>query len=173
MKKLWFLFSILSSFAAISQSSVKIFAYSQTETPGNIPKGITDENGNQVIKRRETPVKYYIFATHPPSVNIIFTEIWIKGKLYTVETQKIDSTPVIHVNKNMPGNLKEEVLVPYTVQQVIAIVPGSVKNKTLKRCSRISKLANNNELVLRYIDRGKKRFTGIKKIKLLEPIANL
>ncbi|MBK5271864.1 MAG: hypothetical protein JJE22_12705, partial [Bacteroidia bacterium] len=128
MKKLCFIFLVFISFAGISQPSVKIFAYSQTETPGNIPKGVTDENGNPVNTTKKTHVNYYIFAVHPPSYNIIFTEIWLKGKFYTIKTHKVDSTPVIKLNKNMPGNPVKEVLVPYTEQKVISIVPDTIIN---------------------------------------------
>ncbi|MBK5271428.1 MAG: hypothetical protein JJE22_10480, partial [Bacteroidia bacterium] len=146
---------------------------SQTETPGNIPKGVTDENGNPVNTTKKTHVNYYIFAVHPPSYNIIFTKIWLKGKFYTVKNHKVDSTPVIKLNKNMPGNPVKEVLVPYTEQKVISIVPDTIINKAVKRCSRISKLSKKNELIITYTLKNKKHFIGVEKIKVLEPVANL
>lgn len=173
MKKKWLLFLVLAPLMAISQLPVKIFAYSQSELPGTILKGVTDENGNPLHIKKETPVNYYIFAAYPTSNNIIFKEIWLKGKFYSVETQKIDSTPVIKINNNVPDNPVKEVLVPYTRLNVISITPTTALNKTLKRCSKAGKLASKNELIVSCIYRGKKHFIGIKKIKVLEPVANL
>jgi len=173
MKKIGFLFSILTSLTAISQPSIKIFAYSQTTTPGTIPKGVTDENGNQVNSKKEFPVNYYIFAAHTVSAKIIFTEIWIKGKFYSVQTHKVDSTPVVNINENMPGNLVKEVLVPFTKSKVIAIAPGKTMNNNVSRSSWFQNIAKHNELIFSYMFGDKKYFIGVKKIKVLEPIAGL
>jgi hypothetical protein len=173
MKKLWFLFSILISLTAISQSSVKIFAYSQTVTPGIIPKGVTDENGNPVKTKKESAVNYYIFAVYPASAKLCFGEIWIKGKFYAVQTHKIDSTPVINVNENIPGNPIKEVLVPFTRSKVISIVPGKTMNSSISRTSWFRNMTKRNKLIVSYMYGGKKYFIGVKKIKPLQYAAGL
>jgi len=173
MKKIWIIFLVLIPFTAISQSSVKVFAYSQTQTPGIIRKGVTDENGNPVNTKKESPVNYYFFAVYPHSASIIFTEIWLKGQFYSVETHKMDSTPVINLNENMPGKPVKEVLVPFTKQQTISIMPIKSMNSGLNQYSWFRNMSRHNELIVSYMYAGKKYFIAVKKIKVLEPVANL
>ena len=173
MKKIWSFFWVLIPFIAISQSSVKIFAYSQTQIPGIIRKGIIDENGNPVNTKKESPVNYYIFAVYPHSASIIFTEIWVKGQFYSVQTHKIDSTPVVNINENMPGKTVKEILVPFTKQQTISIISLKLMNSSLNRYSWFRNMSRHNELIVSYMYAGKKYFIAVKKIKVLEPVANL
>ena len=173
MKKIVFLFLMTVSMTAISQPPVKIYAYSQEVTPGTIPKGVTDENGNRVNMKKNPAVNYYIFAAHTASAKISFVEIWINGKFYTVKTHKVDSIPVVNINETIPGNPVKEVLVPFTKQKVISIVPGKTMNNNLSRSSWFRKMIKHNELILSYMYSGKKYFIGVKKIKVLQPVAGV
>ncbi|MES1214362.1 MAG: hypothetical protein ABUT20_02500 [Bacteroidota bacterium] len=171
MKKTGFLFLVLVPFLAIGQSSPKIFAYSQELTPGTIPKGVSDENGNSIKTRKESAVNYYIFAAHPASEKISFAEIWINGKFYSIQTHKVDSTPVVNVNKNIPGSPVKEILVPYTKLKVTSITPVAIIESTLIRKNWFRQMTLHNELIVSYMSKGKKYFQEVKKIKILEHIA--
>jgi hypothetical protein len=173
MKKLCFLFLMTISISAISQPSIKIYAYSQVVTPGTIPKGVTDENGNRVNTKKESPVNYYIFAAYNPSAKISIGEIWIKGKFYDSQIKNVDSTPVVNINKNIPGNPVKETLVPVTKLKVISIIPGKTKNSSLSRSSPFIKMTKHAEFIVSYIYHGKKYFIEIKKIKVLQPVAGV
>jgi len=173
MKKLLFLFLVLISLTSKSQPSIKLFAYSREVTAGTIPKGVTDEYGKPVNTKKETHVNYYIFAVQNPSAKINFTEIWINGKFYKTQTRKIDTTPVVNINENVPDNPVKEVLVPFTKLKVISIIPGITMNTSVWRRSWFREMTRNNELIVTYMYNGKKYFKGIKKIKVLEYEAGL
>src|SRR6266705_1103585 len=88
MKKLLLLFSIFVCFKGSAQPTIKIFAYSQESTPGIVPK-VTDENGNPIKKNKEAQVNYYIFAVFSNSAKISFSEVWIKGRFYSVTASNV------------------------------------------------------------------------------------
>ena len=134
---------------------------------------MTDENGNRLNTKKETSVNYYIFASHNSSAKIIFTEVWIKGKLYSTKTKNIDSTPVININKTLPDNPVNEELVPATKGKVLSIVPAETKKSSLTKTSWFIKMTKHSELIVSYLYHGKKYFIMIKKIKMLEPVAGV
>jgi hypothetical protein len=173
MKKLCFLFLMTISISAISQPFVKIYAYSRVTMPGTIPKNVTDENGNRINTKKESPVNYYIFASYNSSVKISFGEIWIKGKFYNVQTKNIDSTPVVLTNEDIPGNPLKEILVPASKGKVMSIIPGKTKKSSLKKTSWFINMTKHSELIISYIYHGKKYFIGVKKIKVLQPVAGV
>jgi hypothetical protein len=173
MKKLWFLFLIIVSFSAIGQPSVKIYAYSQVITPGTIPKGVTDENGKPVNTQKKAAVNYYIFAAYKSPAKIDFDEIWINGKFYKTRTENIDSTPVVNINENIPGNPVKEVLVPATNLKVTSIIPVKTMNDAIIRTSWFRNMTKHVELIVIYTYHGKKYFIGIKKIKVLQFVAGV
>ena len=164
---------IISGLCALAQASVKLYAYSRVVTPGMVPKGVIDENGNAVNTKKESPINYYIFVAYNSFAKISFEEIWIKGKFYNTEIKNVDSTPVVITNENIPGNSVKEILVPATKLKVISIMPGKTKNSSLTRSSSFIKLTRHAELIVSYIYHGKKYFIEIKKIKLLQPVAGV
>jgi hypothetical protein len=166
MKKVAFLFLMLSPVFCLAQTSLKLYAYSQQTTPGTIP---VDENGKP-MRSAAPSINYYLFATYSPSAKIQVTQVWLKGRDYQLQTSKIDSTPVF--SSNNPDPSKPKILVPATKQKVIAInVVGPVAAD--KRSSTFRNLAKKSELILTYYYNGKKYFAGVKKIKTLPPLAGL
>src|ERR1700674_1181450 len=121
MKKLWFLSLCVISCSVFGQPPVKIYAYSQVTTPGTIPAGVTDETGKRVNIKTKPSVNYLIFGVYPASSPVIFREVWIKNKYYQVQTNKVDSTPVVNINYNIPNNPVKVILVPATKLQVTSI----------------------------------------------------
>ena len=172
MKKKLLPFLILISINAISQPAIKVFAYSQVATPGIVPK-VTDENGNSVNTKKEPAVNYYIFAAYSTSSKLSFDKIWIKGKLYSTITHKVESTPVINVNETIPSSPVKEVLVPATKQKVVSIKLVQPPLQAINTSASLKNMIKNNELVISYLVNGKKHFIGLKKIKILEPLAGI
>lgn len=173
MKKIWFLFLLTISLAAMGQPSVKIYAYSQVTTPGNIPAGVTDENGKPVDLKLVPSVNYYIFAVYPGSVQINFNEIWIRGKYYKVQTERVASTPVVNTNNDNPSSPIKTVLVPSTQLQVTAISPVGSFSNIMIRTSWFRNMLKRSALIVSYVYHGKKYFIGVKKIKTLQPVAGI
>jgi hypothetical protein len=161
---------MILSISAIGQPPVKIFAYSQITTPGTIPKGATDENGNRINTKKESPVNYYIFASYNSSAKIRFNEIWIKGKFYRTQMKNIDSTPVVNINETIPGKPVKVELVPAVKGKVISIVPGKTKKSSLIKTAWFINMTKRAELIVSYTYQGKKYFIRVKKIKMLEPL---
>jgi hypothetical protein len=173
MKKITFLIFVLTSLSAISQPSIKIFAYSQAVSPGIVPKGVTDENGKTITTKKEIAVNYYIFASYNKSIKINIEEIWIKGNFFNPVVKNIDSTPVLNINETIPGNPVKVIMVPATTQKVISLKPGELIKNHIIQASSFRNLAKHAELIISYVYKGKKYFIGVKKIKVLEPIAGV
>jgi len=168
-----FLIFVLTSVSAISQPAIKIFAYSQAVSPGIVPKGVTDENGKTKTTKKEIAVNYYIFASYNKSVKINIEEIWIKGKFFNSIVKNVDFTPVLNINETISSNPVKEVLVPATTQKIISVKTGQfIKNHTIK-VSTFRNLAKHSELIVSYVYKGRKYFIGVKKIKVLEPVAGV
>src|SRR5687767_9583906 len=128
------LFILLFIYGSIyGQPPVKIYAYSQVTTPGNLPSH-TGENPipNPGIQSRN-PVNYYIFAAYDSSATISFTGIWIKGRSYQVHTEKT-SSPVLLTNNTIPDDPGTDILVPATQLKVTSIIPiGSPGNRRINK----------------------------------------
>src|SRR5436190_112086 len=167
------LLSIICSLYTFAQIPIKLYAYSQVVTSGMAPKRVIGENGNAVNTKKESPINYYIFAVYNSSVKISFGEIWIKGKFYNTQIKNVDSTPVVSINENIPGNPAKEILVPVTKLKVISIMPNGNKNSSLARSSGFINMTKHSELIVSYIYKGKKYFITVKKIKLLQPVAGV
>jgi hypothetical protein len=173
MKRLWLFSLCVISCSVFGQPTVKIYAWSQITTPGTIPAGVTDESGKHVNIKTEPSVNYFIFGVYPVSSPVIFEEVWIKNKYYHVQTNKVDSTPVVNINYNIPNNLVKVILVPATKLRVTSISPVEAPRDTLIKTSSFKNMARHSELIISYQYNGKRYFTGVKKIKTLSPIAGL
>lgn len=173
MKIIWIFLLFLFPGTVMSQSKVKIRAYSQIMMPGMVPKNVTDENGNPVNIKKEYPVNYYIYAVYKPAEKIIFSDIWLKGHYRKVKTNLVESTPVINFNYNIPDKPIKVILVPATKLKVVSITPDENQVAKMPSSSLFKKLKNQSELIVSYLYKGKKYFIGVKKIKKLEPIAGM
>ncbi|MBC7873527.1 MAG: hypothetical protein H7Y01_06015 [Ferruginibacter sp.] len=173
MKKLWFFAFLLSSITGTAQPAVKIFAYSQETTPGNIPKDVTDENGKPQGTKKGASINYYFYGAYTPSVKISFCEVWIGSKYYKVQTEVVNSTPVVVTNYNIPDRPVEDVLVPASKLRVMSITPVGSPTDKIINTSWFRKLLRQSELIVSYLYKGKKYFIPVKKIKILAPVAGI
>ena len=168
MKKSWFVAFLITALAAGCQPAVKIFAYSQETTPGNIPK-----NGNPAGAKRGASLNYFFYAAYKPNTTINFSEVWIGKDYYKVQTERVASTPVIMTNKDIPSQPVKEELVPATSKQVVSIVPAGLPAYNNIDSAWFKKLQDKSALIVSYFYKGKKHYTGVKSIKPLLPAAGM
>jgi hypothetical protein len=171
MKKIYLIPLLFISGFAFAQPAIKTYAYSQLSYPGTIPVG-TDESGKSV-EMKELPVNYYIFATHLPSARVNFGSVWIKGKYYQTQVEKVKETPVISTNYDVPSNPEKTVLVPATRHQVMSITPVGNPGDSVIRAAWFRHMVKNYELIISYYYKGKRYFIPVKKIKILPPVAGI
>ncbi len=173
MKKLLFLIFPLIACTSSAQPSIKMYAYSQETSPGMIPKDVPDENGNPIVQKKQQTINYYIFAAYPPSAKLSFLEVWINGKYYKVQAERVDSIPVVMINYNIPDNPVKEILVPATRLCVMSLAPiGDPGTKTIQS-SWFRRTLSKSALIVSYLYKGKKYFISVKKIKPLLPVAGV
>ena len=161
-------FFSLITVSVFAQPPIKIYAYSQATTPGTIP---VDENGNPVRFKADR-LNYFFYAVYSSSYKLKFDGIWIKGKGFSVQTSRVNSTPVTVTNNDIPAEPVTTVLVPATNKWVMSIQPISESGITVK-AAWFRDMLKKNELVISYYYNGRKYFIPVKKIKVLPPVAGL
>jgi hypothetical protein len=170
MKKFYFISTFFITGIISAQVPVKIYAYSQVHTPGNIPVGNDENGGSPEIK--QFPVNYYIFATLSPSPKVIFGPVWINGKYYRTVTSTV-STPVVNTVNNIPDQPEQKILVPATKQKAISINLEGDARDTVIKAAWFRNMVRNSELIITYDYKGKRYFVPVKKIKVLPPVAGI
>jgi hypothetical protein len=161
MKKLTLLpVLILATITGFAQPPVKLYGYSQSQLPGMVPKGST---GNGA--KTETTV-YFQFKA---SDKVKPTMLWVNGKTYRFKPQTV-KIPVVQVNKTIPSNPVKTVLVPANGLKTYLLSDLSVVTKTY--ISTPFKLVRSNEVVIEYEWKGKKYYKTLKKLTILDPLAN-
>jgi len=163
------LFVLLFMYGSIyGQPRVKIYAYSQVTTPGNIPSPTGENTFPTPDRQPPNPVNYYIFAAYDSSATISFTGIWIKGRSYQVQTEKT-SSPVLLTNNSIPDDPGIDIMVPATQLKVTSISPvGSPGNRRINK-SWFRNMLKTSELIVSYFYKGKTYFIPVGKIKELAP----
>lgn len=172
-----YLYAFLSSFLISAVSSaqyspiLKKYAYSQITTPGTVPVD-TDENGNPIAKKNEPSPLYYIYVTIAKKDAIKVTELWIKGKRYSLQQEEILETPVEMINTDVSDNPKRKIMVPKTKNKVLRLAPVRILPEN-KPGSYVKQLMSKSEVVIVCYRRGKKYFASVKKIIVLPPLAGV
>ncbi len=169
-KNLLFFIAFILSLNLFSQPVIKVFAFEQESLPGTIPAGVRDENGNPV-KKAATKKNYFIFLSFKKTYNITPSQIFIRGKTFTIQTTEIRTTPIEHTNYNIPNKPEKTILVPQTNNKVFELKINEATTQGKKTVS-VQKLTDKNEIVIVYLWKSKKYFATLKKLKKLEPIAN-
>jgi len=169
MKKELLLISLLLGIASFGQPSVKLFAFEQDNVPGTKPV-VKDENGNTV--RKVAAMKnYFIYLSFNKSYNISPTQVFVKGKPLIIRTVSSQSTPIEHVNSNIPNKPAKTVLVPATTNKVLQLHVNELEELSTKT-NDIKKLTDKNDVVVVYSWKSKKYYAAMSKIKKLEPVFN-
>jgi hypothetical protein len=171
LQAFFFIFLIKTGLFAQYSPVINKYAYSQITTPGTVPAE-TDENGNKIKKKPEPAPKYYIYVTIAKKDAIKVTELWIKGKRYSVQTEEVLETPVEAINTDISDNPKKTIMVPKTSNKVLRITPLRMLAEN-KPGSYVKQLMSKSELVMTCTWKGKKYFTTVKKIIVLPPVAGM
>jgi hypothetical protein len=161
MKKLTLLAGlIIATIAGFAQPSVKVFGYSRSQLPGMVSKGSA---GNGA----KTEISIYFQSKAADKVKPV--ALWVNGKSHAFTLAAVEA-PVVQINKTIPSNPVKTVLVPANgyktsgfsgLQAQAANIPSSVK-----------KLVGSNAVVIQYEWKGKKYYKSLKKLTVLEPLAN-
>lgn len=163
MKKVLVVAAVMISQLAFSQPRVKLYGYSRDFLPGMAPqRDIPGEDGGQSIKRPSVITEYYIFTSSTAVIQP--KEIWLAGNWYSVSNSVAQATPVL-VN-----DAEKKQLVPATTQKVLRIERGDTINTAIKTTPALQKMTAANELIISYLWKGKKYYTAIKKLVVLEPL---
>lgn len=159
---------LLLGVLAYSQPPVTLRAFKQPVLPGTVPVGVSPNTppSSQIGKRLST--NYYLYLIYPKSTAIQPQQVWIKGKAYKLSVDPVASTPVEHVNRNIPTRPVTTVLVPKTSSKVARLVPVSLLEAATPPAT-VKKLMQTSELVVSYKWKGKTYYKTVKKITELEP----
>lgn len=156
----------LASLVSFAQSGVVLHGYLQDVLPGMVPKG-TDENGKALGAHTAT-TRVLIYLELPRSAAATPVEVWINGKRYGVQAEKITSFPVT-LSKGAVVNSKP-VLLPARSGNVLELIPVAFTKG--KDFSKAKTKARSNELVVVYKMGGSYYSAVQKKWKSLEPQVN-
>lgn len=163
MKQLFaFLVACFVSIVAWSQmqGNAQVFAYRQEVLPGMVR---ADINGNEAP--REPQYNYYIYLVS--SVIVSPVEVWMKGKIYKVNTKQV-SAPVEYKNPTS-AEKESKTLVPKTSKKIFQLNISSEAVDIPNAKEKI--LSSKNELVIIYKSGNKLCYKTISKFCELEPLA--
>lgn len=173
MKK-WFIFlaALSVSILSIAQSKSPIvngYAYQRASLPGTIPRGVTNEDGSQADRPIKPMITHFVYLEIKTSQNIKPTTIWIRGKNYNLETEKITTVPLVLDRQGIGDKTLSDTLVKKTANNVFRIYPKGTL--VTKASSTISKKINKQNIVIEYYWKSKKYYYTIRAIKNLQPLA--
>lgn len=171
MRKIFLLLALvtIATFSnAQSYPGIKLYGYKQAVSGGAPPSRTITEGGQQIstapIKPRNN---YWMYLVMPGKTAIKPTELFLNGKRYRVQWNKVDSTKVTFTNEDAPmGAAKSTILVPQTSGTIISLTLAEAVN--CKPTAAQKKLLTN-ELVVGYVVKGKKYYTTLKNLSKLQP----
>ncbi len=170
MKKYLLFFSLIIIGSGIhSQPSIKVFGFEQESSPGNVAANVKDENGNPV-KKAAMQKNYFIYLALKQKYSITPQQAFINSEAFSIETSMVETTPIEHVNNNIPGKPEKTTLVPKTSDKVIEL--KIVDPIQVKKTSTLQKLTKKNDVVISYTWKKKKYFAVLKKLEKLDPVLN-
>jgi hypothetical protein len=153
---------ILASCASQSKN-VKLYAYKQAVSPGKRSGYETDENGKPLPQKTKARVNYFIYLSHPASLQIKTIEMWIDGDPFDIRAERVNSP--VEIDDGNPFKSTKTVLVPKTKDSVWLLNPVEHNDRGTK--NPIKTLAKANQLVVMYKLKGKSYSQSLKEIKPL------
>ncbi|HVG14462.1 MAG TPA: hypothetical protein VM935_05860 [Chitinophagaceae bacterium] len=155
--------SVLQS--CVSQSrSIHLYGYKQGVSAGSPSPYQTDESGKEVRSANKPRVNYFIYMSHPESMNIEPVEAWINGDVFEVRKEAVKA-PVERALGSSPLEKDKVVLVPQTPGIVWMLTPVNKKDSTYRLKNK--ELSKNNELVIVYLLNKKLISKEVKQLKVL------
>ena len=154
---------------SINAQVKKVYAYKQASIPGIVPA--SDEND---IKEKNDPKKterkqnynYWFYLSVPKTEKVTVTGLWIDGKQYDLKSETVNNLPVKKIVFTGLEKNDTTIMVPVTGNKVVLVYPVAERPSDSKYALNF---ARTNELVIRYISKGKTHYTTVKKIKELAP----
>jgi len=169
MKYLLFFSLIIIGSDIHSQPSIKVFGFEQESSPGTVAAHVKDENGNP-IKKAAIQKNYLIYLSLNQKYRITPREAFVNGKAFPVEGSIIETTPIHHVNNDIPNHPEQITLIPQTTNQVIKLKIAA--SLPLEKTSGLQELTEKNDVVVSYTWKKKKYFAVLKKLKKLDTVLN-
>jgi hypothetical protein len=161
MKKLTLLAGLITAtIAGFAQPSVKLYGYSQSQLPGMVPKGSA---GNGA----KTEISIYFQSKSAYKVKPL--ALWVNGKSQAFTLTAVE-IPVVQINKTIPSNQVKTILVPANGFKTTGFYGLKAKTATIPAAAK--KLIGSNAVVIQYEWKGKKYYKALKKLTVLEPLAN-
>lgn len=162
-----FLFTTVCGHAQPLQE--KLYGFQQQVTGGMKKAGDFDENGHFNKKKTPDVFQYLIYLTSISKALIQPVQLWINGEAFSVKTDTVEQTPVMHTDPNLPQS-EGIVLVPKIKGVVLQLTPGwqitsKKKNEALVK-------SRQNAVVLLYTKTGKQHYVVLKKFTAL-PVVSL
>jgi hypothetical protein len=169
-KKLLIFIFLAAGITLYGQPAVRIFAFAQESSPGTIPAGVKDENGDPVKKAAAKEI-YFVFLSFRKTHVIKPVQLFIKSQAYMIQATKIRKTPVEYADNSIPNKPEKDILIAKTSNKVIELSVGE-KAVPKKKSSYVQKLTKSIDVVVSFFWNKKKYFIALKKIKKLKPALN-
>lgn len=145
----------------------KVYAYSQTVSPGVSPKGPVEEGGTETKSDPGSArSNFFIYMLSKKKYIFSPTVLWIKGQGFEIKTDTITKLPVKLL---LDGKYIQ--LVPSTTKRVVMLTPGPVMNFFAPPPAELQKLLDTNEMVIEYRWNDETCYFSVPKIKTLERVA--
>ena len=161
------IFTTFAGCTLFAQPVVKVYAFKQAVVRGNVPAGVTDENGKPVnTSGAGHSTNYFIYLSHSGKLVITPFTLRIKGQCYQFKTGVIDNTPVTKVNYNMPNRPTTTLLVPATSNKVTRLLVSDVRGTGCAASSTEKK--QSSDVVISYKWQNK-TYYATAALKTLEP----
>lgn len=168
-----FSFAIVSSNAQTGGPAIKMYAYSQMTLGGAAPAKGVDENGQEIEMTTEKKPNHFLYVTYSKHSSVVMKDVWINGKQQAFTAVAVSKTPVEVTTEASGTENKKIALVPATGKKVVQLLltqnSESAKSKPLP--SFYAKQKKIPALIVSYMWKGKKYYTSLNNVKVLEPVA--
>lgn len=166
--KLLLAFVLLTGLYTYGQSTITLKAFKQAVMPGTVPVVISENAPSDARAKQKPAARYFLYLIYPQGETVQPLQVWIQKKAYKVTVEPVASTPVEHINRNIPARPVTTVLVAKTKNKVVRLLPATPADSATPPAS-LRKLVNANELVVTYKRKGKTCQKAIQQITELEP----
>jgi len=154
---------------AQSKGTISVYGYKQAVLPGMIRGDIITEDGKTIEQPFKPSFNFFIYTGSNATIHPV--EIWLQGKAYSVQTEKVSDTPVEYINPTMmPVGSSKTILVPRTSKKILKLALGQLLENASN--SKMKSVSKDHELVVVYKQNGKTYYTALKKLKEIAPVAH-
>jgi len=163
MRYLFLIVTLFSLGSVNAQTGLKLYGFSQSFTPGNVPVEMDGEG--TTAKRPHSRTNYFVYISVPSKETIQVKEIRIGQQWYKPLYVNLVKTPVF---TEQPS---KKTLIPATTNKVFEIQMGD--SSKLVRKLFLTKEMSRAELVVIYSWKGSDHMVAQKKWTILPPVLGL